>query len=188
MLDTNPVYNAPADSGFAAALARVPFTVSLALYPDETTQASLWAVPKAHEYETWSDARAFNGVATIQQPQILPLFGGRSVHEVLAILQGNTGPNPQDLVREHWRGWSERQGHGEFAPFWYEVLRAGTVPDTEAPRLPIPPARDVSPLSRQRLSRSRSASGCCSGPTRSSGTAASPTMRGCWSCPAHSRG
>ena len=27
MLDTNPVYNAPADIGFAAALARVPFTV-----------------------------------------------------------------------------------------------------------------------------------------------------------------
>ena len=27
------------------------------------------------------------------------------------------------LVREHWRGWSERQGHGEFAPYWYEVLR-----------------------------------------------------------------
>ena len=66
------------------------------------------------------------------------------MHEVVAILQGNTSPNPQELVREYWRGWSEQRGGGEFAPFWHEALRAGIVPDTEAPGLPVPPARDVS--------------------------------------------
>ena len=38
MLDTNPVYNAPADLDFATALKRVPMSVSLALYADETAR------------------------------------------------------------------------------------------------------------------------------------------------------
>ena len=144
MLDTNPVYSAPADLDFAGALERVPFSASLTLYPDETAQASGWTVPKLHEYETWSDARAFNGVATIQQPQVLPLYGGHSAHEVLGVLQGNTAPNPQELVRETWQERAEKEGRGDFAAFWFETLRAGIVADSAAPTLPVPHVNDIS--------------------------------------------
>jgi molybdopterin-containing oxidoreductase family iron-sulfur binding subunit len=64
MLDTNPVFTAPVDFDFAAALKRVEMSVSLALYADETALASTWLIPAAHEYEAWSDARAFDGTIT----------------------------------------------------------------------------------------------------------------------------
>ena len=42
-----------------------------------------WHVPEAHYLESWSDARALDGTATIMQPLIAPLYGGRTAHEVL---------------------------------------------------------------------------------------------------------
>ena len=187
MLDTNPVYSAPADLDFAGALVRVPFSASLTLYPDETAQASGWTVPKLHEYETWSDARAFNGVATIQQPQVLPLYGGHSAHEVLGVLQGNTAPNPSALVRETWEQWAEKEGA--------QKAGAATSPRSGTKRCAPASSRTAQrrhcrfrastkypPPSANRRSRPRSASGCCSGPTRRSGTDVLPTMPGCWSC------
>ena len=98
MLDTNPVFTAPADLDFAAALQRVPLSVSLALYADETALAGTWHVPAAHEYEAWSDARAFDGTITIQQPQVRRLYDGHSAQELLAVLQGNTLPQDYELA------------------------------------------------------------------------------------------
>ena len=144
MLDTNPVYSAPADLDFAGALKRVPFSVSLSLYPDETAQASAWIIPKSHEYETWSDARAFNGVATIQQPQVLPLYGGHSAHEVLGVLQGNTAPTRRSWCARRGGMRAEKEGRGDFAAFWHETLRAGIVADSASPTLPVPPVSDIS--------------------------------------------
>ena len=137
--------------------------------PTRPRRRALWLVPKSHEYETWSDARAFNGVATIQQPQVLPLYGGHSAHEVLAVLQGNTSPNPQELVREHWQALERTAGAAATSrAFWHEALRAGIVADSAAPPLPVPPRRDISAaVGAAAGSRSRSASDCCSGPTRS---------------------
>ncbi len=39
--------------------------------------------------ESWSDLRAFDGTATIQQPLIAPLYNGKTAHELLAILLGD---------------------------------------------------------------------------------------------------
>ncbi|HEY1260717.1 MAG TPA: TAT-variant-translocated molybdopterin oxidoreductase, partial [Stellaceae bacterium] len=103
MLETNPVYSAPADIDFTAALRRVPFSVGLARYVDETALASTWHIPAAHEYEAWSDARAFDGTVTIQQPQVRRLYGGHSAQELLAVLQGNTNPADYDLLRGYWQ-------------------------------------------------------------------------------------
>jgi anaerobic selenocysteine-containing dehydrogenase len=103
MLETNPLYTAPADIDFAGALRRVPLSVSLALYADETAEAATWLIPATHEYEAWSDARAFDGTITIQQPQVRRLYGGHSVQELLAVLQADTSPDDYALVRNFWR-------------------------------------------------------------------------------------
>jgi len=132
MVDTNPVYAAPAGLDFAGALARVPFSASLALYADETALASTWRVPAAHEYETWGDARAFDGTVTIQQPQVRPLYGGHSAQEVLGILQGSTQPDDLALLREFWQGEAQRQGRGDFESFWRDSLRAGVIENSAA--------------------------------------------------------
>ncbi|HEX5454868.1 MAG TPA: TAT-variant-translocated molybdopterin oxidoreductase [Stellaceae bacterium] len=112
ILDTNPAYSAPADIPFAAALKRVPFSVSLSLFADESALLATWQVPAKHEYEAWGDARAFDGTATIQQPQVRPLYGGHAPSEVLAVLQGNTQPDDLTLVRQFWQ---RQQGAGSAA-------------------------------------------------------------------------
>jgi MoCo/4Fe-4S cofactor protein with predicted Tat translocation signal len=132
MLDSNPVYAVPVDLDFAAALSHVPVSVCLSPYADETALASAWHVPMAHEYEGWGDARAFDGTATIQQPQIRPLYGGRSAHAVLAVLQGNTMPDDYALLRTHWQRVAVERGIGDFERFWHETLRVGLVETSAA--------------------------------------------------------
>ena len=139
LLDTNPVYAAPADFEFADALAKVKFSASLSLYADETAHACLWRVPLAHEYEAWSDARAFDGTITIQQPQVRRLYGGHSAQEALAVLQGNTQPDDHALLRDFWRGQAQRENRGDFEQFWRESLRAGVVANSAAATVTAPP-------------------------------------------------
>ncbi len=84
ILGGNPVYDAPADLGFGDLLAKVPNTVHLSLYDDETSKRCSWHLPRAHSLETWGDGRAWDGTVTLQQPLIEPLYGGRSAIEVVA--------------------------------------------------------------------------------------------------------
>ncbi|HET6619107.1 MAG TPA: TAT-variant-translocated molybdopterin oxidoreductase, partial [Dongiaceae bacterium] len=48
IIDTNPVYAAPGPLGFSEALQRVDFSLALTAAPNETSAATLWAVPMAH--------------------------------------------------------------------------------------------------------------------------------------------
>jgi len=143
MLGTNPVYAAPADLDFAAALSRVPLSVALSLYPDETALAATWHVPLAHEYESWSDARAFDGTVTILQPQARPLYGGRSAHEVVAVLQGDTSPDDYALLRDHWQQQARQRGDGDFERFWHDSLRSGIVENSAAAPVTVIPKADL---------------------------------------------
>jgi MoCo/4Fe-4S cofactor protein with predicted Tat translocation signal len=143
MVGVNPVYAAPADVDFIGALARVPLSVALSLYADETALAATWHVPMAHEYEGWSDARAFEGTMTIQQPQARPLYGGRSAHALLALLRGDTAPDDYTLLRTHWQQQARQRGVGDFEKFWHESLRAGIVADSAAAPITVSPKSDL---------------------------------------------
>src|SRR5690606_18769802 len=124
----NPVYTAPADLEFAAALGNVQTSVHLGLYYDETGRACTWHVPQTHFLETWSDARAFDGTATIKQPLILPFYQGKSEHELLAALLGDPDAAGYDIVREHWQG----RVSGNFEDFWRETVFSGVVAGSAA--------------------------------------------------------
>ena len=136
ILGGNPVYNAPADLKFREALApdkagksRVPFSVHLAPYEDETSQLCSWHLPLSHALETWGDARAFDGTASIVQPLIMPLYDTRSLHEVVANLIGQPQPG-YDIVYNHWR--SQYTGPN-FAAWWEKTLLTGVVPNSASP-------------------------------------------------------
>ena len=143
MLDANPVYTAPADADFVGALRHVPLSVSLALYADETALASTWHIPATHEYEAWSDARAFDGTVTIQQPQVRRLYGGHSAQELLAVLQGDTQPEDYALLRAFWQGRAQQHGHADFEHFWHESLRVGIVDNSAAAPVAATPRADL---------------------------------------------
>ena len=104
----NPSFNAPVDVPFSQGLLKVPQSFRLGTHHDETARLCTWSLPLAHELESWSDARAFDGTASIVQPLIAPLYEGRSAHEILAILQGQIGRGGYDIVREFWQSQNNR--------------------------------------------------------------------------------
>ena len=181
MLDTNPVYTAPVDLDFPTALKRVPLSVCLTLYPDETAQASTWLIPATHEYEAWSDARAFDGTITIQQPQVRRLYGGHSAQELLAVLQANTSPDDYSLVRSHWQQEAQQRGLGDFEEFWHETLRVGVVKESTAPAVAATPRTDLA-AKLPAPAAGKPVSPFSSVLTKGCGTGGSPTMLGCWKC------
>ncbi len=125
IIDCNPVFTAPSTLGFTLALQRVPFSLAMSIEPNETSQATQWAVPQAHPYEDWADARAFDGTATILQPQAQPLFGGASPYQLLtSFMQFNPAP-ALDLVRQTWQATL-----ADFASNWHGALTAGVVLNT----------------------------------------------------------
>jgi Fe-S-cluster-containing dehydrogenase component len=125
VLDTNPAYDAPGELQVAQALSRVPFVAHAGLYDDETAHCSHWHLPLSHVYEQWSDARAFDGSASLVQPAIAPLYDTRSAHELLASLLDDPVRSGRELVRRQWR--AEGQGDDAFEAFWRKTLRAGRV-------------------------------------------------------------
>ena len=68
ILGGNPVYTAAADLQFDQALGKVPLRIHLGLYEDETSRLCHWHLPETHYLEAWSDARAFDGTASLVQP------------------------------------------------------------------------------------------------------------------------
>ncbi len=131
MLGGNPAYDAPAELNFAEGLTKVRRCVQLALAYNETTRFCHWHVPQAHYLESWSDARAYDGTASVVQPLIAPLYGGRTAHELLAALVSEQSTEgAYDLVRAHWQ--SIHQG-GDFEKTWrrtiHDGLRTNPAPD-----------------------------------------------------------
>lgn len=130
ILGGNPVYTAPADLRFAAALDKVPLRIRLGQYEDETSERCHWHIPEAHFLESWSDARAADGTASIVQPLIAPLYQGRSSHELLSTMLGKPGRSSYDLVKEHWQ---QQLNDPDFEAVWQTALHNGFIPGTALP-------------------------------------------------------
>ncbi len=127
MLDTNPVYAAPADVDFSGLLEGVSWTLHWGEYYDETAAGCQWHVPAAHALEAWADARAYDGTVSLIQPLIVPLYRGRTALQMLSLLTGGNQDDARDLLRQHWR----RQHSGQdFDDFWRRSLRSGMVDGT----------------------------------------------------------
>jgi molybdopterin-containing oxidoreductase family iron-sulfur binding subunit len=124
ILSANPVYTAPADFTFADAMDKVQLRVHLGLYDDETSARCHWQIPEAHFLEAWSDARAHDGSASIVQPLIAPLYGGRSAHEIIATLSDQPERSAYDIIREHWKVDPKNDRE------WRKWLHDGVIPNT----------------------------------------------------------
>ncbi|MEO1614846.1 MAG: TAT-variant-translocated molybdopterin oxidoreductase [Planctomycetota bacterium] len=100
ILGDNPVFSAPGDIDLATAIGKVEQSFYLGEYDDETAVLCNWSLPLAHPLESWSDSISSHGFYGVCQPQILPLMGGRTVAEVLALVMDADAFEPLALVRE----------------------------------------------------------------------------------------
>jgi len=132
----NPAYATPAWAGFAAAMDKVPFKISLSSAMDETTAACDLILPSRHTLESLSDSMPARGIHAMAQPamQKLPMFDARPTGDTLlalargAKLRGAWAADWMSHVRDQWKPIHQRLGAGrDFEAFWNEALQKGGV-------------------------------------------------------------
>jgi MoCo/4Fe-4S cofactor protein with predicted Tat translocation signal len=126
ILNSNPVYTAPADLEFAEAFDRAKIVAHLGSHLDETGQIAHWHIPAAHSLESWSDARSYDGTVSIVQPLIDPLYGGKTAHDVFQTLLNEPDLSAYEAVRETWKPVIK----GDFETGWRKTLHSGWVDGT----------------------------------------------------------
>ncbi|MBI2878148.1 MAG: molybdopterin-dependent oxidoreductase, partial [Candidatus Rokubacteria bacterium] len=136
----NPVFTTPAQAGFEAALAKVPFVVSFASHLDESAARAHLVLPDLTPLESWGDYAPQEGIHGLMQPGMFPPpgFEPRALGDLLlsvgrALIPGSeTLPGPfrwpsfQAYLREAWQALGRGAAPG-VAPeaFWEESLRRG---------------------------------------------------------------
>ena len=126
ILNSNPIYTAPADFEFAYAFDKATTVAHLGTHVDETGQLSHWHIPAALPLESWSDARSYDGTVSIVQPMIDPLYGGKTAHDVLQSLLNEPLKSAHEAVRDTWRPVIK----GDFETGWRQALHAGWIENT----------------------------------------------------------
>jgi MoCo/4Fe-4S cofactor protein with predicted Tat translocation signal len=121
ILGSNPVFTAPADLNFAAALQQAGTVIHLSDYVDETSRAANWHINRAHFLEAWGDGYSYTGARSVIQPQIQPLFNGWSVIELVNVILEGEWAEGYDLVRETWSDYYTNN----FERQWNQLLHDG---------------------------------------------------------------
>ena len=128
VVDANPVYDSPDNLKMADAVRSVPFSAHLGLYRGETAQCCHWHLPASHALESWGDARAPDGTASLVQPLIQRLYDTHTRDEFLALLTHDPIRGAYDLTRETWRPMAT----GDFETWWRKALHDGIIAGTAA--------------------------------------------------------
>jgi molybdopterin-containing oxidoreductase family iron-sulfur binding subunit len=135
VLGGNPAFDAPADARFAEAIARAPLSIHVATHVDETSRKATWHLNRAHALEAWGDARAEDGTASVAQPLIAPLLGGRTDLEVVDLLLGR-GRKAHAIVEATWRA---ARGEAGFDKAFRRALHDGLWSESASPAEEVTP-------------------------------------------------
>lgn len=141
ILGGNPAYDAPADCGFADAMANLPMSAHLSYYMNETSLASKWHLPRAHYLESWGDSRSWDGTVATAQPLIEPIFGGKSVIELLATLAKHETSDGEQIVRRTLGQMAGDTSDGA----WRKWIHDGALPNSAYPAVNASGAGSVPP-------------------------------------------
>jgi len=152
---SNPVFDVPADLGFAEALGKLQSSIHLGIRNDATGHAATWHVPAAHYLESWSDACCARGTYSVVQPMILPLYEDCvSELEILVALLSEesvlhtattVGEDPApaySAVRSTFAALGDASDRA-----WKQLLRDGYLPGSSyATRIPASAANTASDI------------------------------------------
>ena len=94
----NPVFDLPTSIGFEEGLRKVKNVILLDTHATETSVFAKYVVAVSHAFESWIDGYS-NGVYTIAQPLINPLFDTISVGDALVSLVKNTNSTFYNVIQ-----------------------------------------------------------------------------------------
>src|SRR5437867_3525127 len=109
----DPAFTLPGGLKAADAIKKVPFVVSFANQPDETTALAHLVLPDTHWLESWGDYAPREGVTGLMQPTMKPIRDARPLGDVLlsvgrAVLGTEEGKGPlpwpgfEPYLRQAW--------------------------------------------------------------------------------------
>lgn len=132
ILGGNPAYDAPADLDFGAAMQKAGTRIHVSLNDDATSRLCQWHLPRAHYLEGWGDAMGWDGSYLAVQPLIQPLFGGKTVTEVLSVLVDETPRNAYAIARDSFArisgaGKAAPEGNDRFEKKWRRFIHDGVL-------------------------------------------------------------
>ena len=121
-LNSNPVYDYYKVEDVKAALAKIDYTVSFADRADETASELKAIAPNCTFLEAWGDSSPKEGLFSIIQPTINPVFNTRQAEQSLLVWAG-LNKSIHDFVKENWET-NILAGTGKA---WKDVLQQGFV-------------------------------------------------------------
>ena len=138
--NVNPLHTLPAAADFGRALDQVPFVVSTASFPDETTARAHLVLPTHTPLESWGDDNPATGLHGLMQPAMQQLFDTRHVGDVLLDAGRAAGDDVAALLptgdfyrvlRDEWRTLmptptdDPEVEEPDFEAFWADALQRG---------------------------------------------------------------
>jgi anaerobic selenocysteine-containing dehydrogenase/Fe-S-cluster-containing dehydrogenase component len=126
----NPAFTLPGGLKVAEAIGKVPFVVSFANLPDETTALAHLVLPDTHWLEAWGDYAPHEGVLGLMQPTMKPIREARPMGDVLLVAgrsalgtEEGKGPLPWPTFEQYLKAAWEPVVKGQ----WEAALQQGGV-------------------------------------------------------------
>src|SRR3990167_7275710 len=137
LYDVNPLFTLPRSAGFANALKKVPLVVAVSSFMDETTAEAHLVLPHHTTLESWGDYLPQEGVRSLMQPAMRPLFNTKDLGDFLVSVAKKMGEqvagrfpwgNFYDYLRDQWKEIHRRvDPKKEFDSFWEDSLQRGGI-------------------------------------------------------------
>lgn len=130
--DANPVYDLPKGKEFGEALKATKLSVALTETPNETSACCKYVAPTHHILESWGDAEPKQGLYSLTQPTIAPLFSTRQAEHSLLAWAGSEwatkGDSPMyEYLKNFWQTamYPKQSSYGSFQAFWDNTVHDG---------------------------------------------------------------
>jgi anaerobic selenocysteine-containing dehydrogenase/Fe-S-cluster-containing dehydrogenase component len=141
----NPAFTLPGGLKAAEAIAKVPFVVSFANQPDETTALAHLILPDTHWLESWGDYSPREGVTGLLQPTMKPVRDARPMGDVLLTVaraalgsEEGKGPLPWATFEQYVRVAWEPVAKGDLAALQRQGGVWRDVPAASVTARPVP--------------------------------------------------
>lgn len=133
----NPAYELPEHLGYQYAARKVKSVVSLSPELNETARSAKAVLPASTTLESWGDVAPVEGVTSLIQPVMSPVFDTKELGDILlglaeaseSLLSIGKVASYQELVRKEWEKKYSAQGAEDgassFEIFWRQSLERG---------------------------------------------------------------
>ena len=131
--DSNPLYHLPKEFDYEEALKSIPLSISLVEAENETSERCIFVLPIHHGFESWSDYQVRNGILSLQQPVIAPLYDTRQKEAILLSWINKDDPYKETMYHEYLMNRWEKEVfpllklNVDFKTFWYSCLHDGVM-------------------------------------------------------------